>query len=49
MQYLVTGEWVEDPIVSEEFPALWEQMVHPSISLRSLYICKKRLPLSIIL
>jgi hypothetical protein len=25
MQYLVTGEWVEDPIVSaEEFPALWE-------------------------
>ena len=32
MLYLITGEWVEDPTVSaEEFPALWEQIVRPSL------------------
>ncbi len=32
MLYLVTGEWVEDPTASaEEFPALWEHMVRPSL------------------
>lgn len=32
MLYLVTGEWVEDPTVSaQEFPAIWEHMVRPSL------------------
>jgi hypothetical protein len=31
MLYLVTGEWVEDPAASEEFPTLWEHMVRPSL------------------
>jgi hypothetical protein len=32
MLYLVTGEWIDDPTVSsEELPALWENMVRPSL------------------
>lgn len=32
MLYLVTGQWIEDPTVSaEEFPAIWEHMIRPSL------------------
>ena len=43
MLYLVTGEWVEDPTVSaEEFPALWEQMVRPSLEALSKMVDEKK-------
>jgi muconolactone delta-isomerase len=43
MLYHVTGEWVEDPTVSaEEFPALWEQMVRPSLEALSKMVDEKK-------
>ena len=32
MLYLITGEWIEDPTISQqEYATLWEQMVRPSL------------------
>ena len=32
MLYLITGEWIEDPIVSlQEYVTLWDQMIRPSL------------------